>query len=279
MLQNLLGLRLFEAVGLLEGLFQFACQYADDGRVGKWEPEYLALSLEWSGDAEQLVAAFRNAGWIDGEGSAASLHDWFEHCPRYILQRQERKAKAAGDQRPPTGADGDEETPSAAYQGKGGETENNAGKGKKAIEGSEVDEVFTRLKALKGLQPCRRSKQRAEIVRLAIQEIGLPDILEALARFPLDKAKLWPDGFVPHFDWLFKIDFKTKQPTSTTIDNILDGKYSKKSKKETETERRRAELYAKIHATRSAIQAEQNEQDRLRLQSELTTLTDQYQHA
>lgn len=76
-----LQLPLFSAVGLLECLWHLTAREAPRGDVGRLSDEDLALALEWDGEAESLVAAFVECGWMDRSPRYRLLiHDWHEHA-------------------------------------------------------------------------------------------------------------------------------------------------------------------------------------------------------
>jgi hypothetical protein len=263
-LKRILKIKQFEAIGILEGLFQFACLYANDGRVGKWPAEDLADFLEWQQDPEELVEALRSAGWIDGQGDQATIHDWGDHCPRYITQRQaRRKENATEDQQAPLSADEDQ-------QHLPNRTQPNKPNHKKTFNKAQVDQLIDRLKTTKGLDPIRKSKGRVALIRQAIALIGLDDINAALDRFPLDRAKLptKPANFSPNCDWLFR-DYHTRKATGDRVDMILEGKYGKAKKRKDPT------LSEQIEALEIAVDAQQTENNRLWLSSVLKSKRDQ----
>ena len=66
MLQALLGIEKFQAVGILECLWHWASRYAIQGDVGKWPNKAIALGIGWNpDDADRLVDALVQAGWLD----------------------------------------------------------------------------------------------------------------------------------------------------------------------------------------------------------------------
>ena len=256
-LKRLLGLTQFETIGLLEGLFQWACLYANDGRVGKWPAADLADFLEWSRDADELLAAFRSAGWIDGEGAAATIHDWRDHCPRYITQRLDRLPAAAnGDQQAPLSAAGG--LPSQNPQNPQNPQE------KKTVE---LDQVWEKIKATQGLalngKPLRRCSTRDDQVAAMIADHGVEKITAALASFPLAESKLMfshcaPHPFAPTLKFL-----------ANHIDDIIDGLYSEKPRP-TAQEIRRRDIARQIKNAKREIASAQQENDRLYFESNLT---------
>ena len=257
-LKRRLEIRQFEAIGILEGLFQFACLYANDGRVGKWPAEDLADFLEWQRDPDELVEALRSAGWLDGQGEETTIHDWSDHCPRYITQRLgRRKDNANEDQRAPLGADEQE-------QHLPNQTQPNQPNQIKTVNDTQVGQLIDRLKSTKGLNPIRKSAGRVALVRQAIALIGFEEINAALDRFPLDPAKLptKPPNFSPNVNWLFNT-YRTGQANGDRVDMILEGKYGKERKRKEPT------LGEQIKALELAVEAQETENNRLWLSSVL----------
>jgi hypothetical protein len=98
-LKRLLGVPLYQAVGILETLWLLAIDCCDEGDVGKYSDEEIADYLEWGGSASELVRALADAGWIDPDQSGRYvIHDWLEHAPEFIRERvrkrRERKSKS-----------------------------------------------------------------------------------------------------------------------------------------------------------------------------------------
>lgn len=80
-----LGLRVYEAVGVLEMLWIVTQREAPRGDVGKLDNEELAIELDWPGDADELVEALVATGWLDVcPQHRLVVHGWAEHAPRYV---------------------------------------------------------------------------------------------------------------------------------------------------------------------------------------------------
>ncbi len=77
-----LNLRIYEAVGLLECLWQFTARYARPGDVGRWTDEDVAAFCGWPMDkAADIMAALADTGWLDrDEGARFLIHDWHDHA-------------------------------------------------------------------------------------------------------------------------------------------------------------------------------------------------------
>ncbi len=100
-LQVRLGVRRYQACGLLESLWHFTARYAPDGGVGKWPDEAIARALEWEGDPAALIGALVDSGWLDRiEGARLYVHDWHEHADDAVQRSLARAVRcfANGDQ-------------------------------------------------------------------------------------------------------------------------------------------------------------------------------------
>jgi len=96
----------YAAAGLVEGLVSFACHFAEDGGVGKYENSELAKWLGWQGAPDDLVDSLVKSGWLDSvEGDQRLvIHDWSDHMPDFIRKRlarasQKKDAKSQSDRR------------------------------------------------------------------------------------------------------------------------------------------------------------------------------------
>lgn len=93
-----LNLRQWEAVGILESLWMITAKNAPQGDIGKFSNDDIAIALDWSGDAEQLVSALVDCGWIDRDDDFRLLiHGWSEHCPTYIKGNNAKHGKMFAD--------------------------------------------------------------------------------------------------------------------------------------------------------------------------------------
>jgi hypothetical protein len=88
-----LGKPNYVVTGVLESLWQMACRSAPDGDIGKHTNKLIAAGMEWDGDADELINALTETGWIDKVDDERRLviHDWDEHCPEYIKKRKRSK--------------------------------------------------------------------------------------------------------------------------------------------------------------------------------------------
>jgi hypothetical protein len=88
----ILGLKRYEVVGILESLWHFAASYAKRGDIGRWSNDAIAAALEWSGDADALIAALVKARFVDEDEQCRLLvHDWQDHADQTVSRSEEVK--------------------------------------------------------------------------------------------------------------------------------------------------------------------------------------------
>jgi hypothetical protein len=81
------GLKLpqWQAVGLLESLWQVACGNAPQGDIGKLSNEDIAASIEWDECPDELIEQLTHCGWLEkSDEHRLIIHDWHDHAPNYI---------------------------------------------------------------------------------------------------------------------------------------------------------------------------------------------------
>lgn len=72
-------------IGLLEGLWLAVAKNCPRGDIGKFSNEEIAIMCDWENDADELVNALIECGWLDlCSVERLVVHDWDEHCPTYI---------------------------------------------------------------------------------------------------------------------------------------------------------------------------------------------------
>lgn len=84
MLSRKLRLPMWQAIGILEGVWLFAQHNARSGDLTQFGADGLAAWLEWDGDAQELVAALIETHWLDSVDGRLAVHDWDEHKPNWI---------------------------------------------------------------------------------------------------------------------------------------------------------------------------------------------------
>lgn len=86
------------AVGLMVTLWLWSLDNAPDGLLEGIPPRTLARILQWDGDADRLMEAMRNAGFLDDN----EIHDWQDYAGRLLDQRaaaKERMRKHRADRK------------------------------------------------------------------------------------------------------------------------------------------------------------------------------------
>lgn len=97
-LQKLLKLPSYAAAGLLEMLWMLASQYADDGDLSRFTPQEIADYCDYESDADSLVDALVTCKWLDRDADSLRIHDWIDHRPNYLLDRDRKRAERVAKQ-------------------------------------------------------------------------------------------------------------------------------------------------------------------------------------
>lgn len=124
------GLQKWQAVGLLECIWEFACEFSPQGDIGKWTDEQIAEAIGFREDPRKIVANLVESGWLDTDSKhRLVIHGWEEHCPRFIKQRLIYKGLTfiRADSRPfaQSGADSEHKPKQFQPNPTKGQTENN----------------------------------------------------------------------------------------------------------------------------------------------------------
>ncbi len=88
-----LGVPFPHALGICGLLWNFTCDHAPDGNVGKHGPEGIAIATHWDGDAEKLLAALVAVRLIDCENGNYVVHDWAQHQPQWVKNKMEKEGR------------------------------------------------------------------------------------------------------------------------------------------------------------------------------------------
>lgn len=100
-LKNRLQLPRYVVIGLLEGLWYLTATNAHTGDVGRFKNSEIAAWLEWPGDADQLIEAFCEAGFLEtSEKHRLIVHDWCEHAPDHLKSNLKRWGKTFAKDNP-----------------------------------------------------------------------------------------------------------------------------------------------------------------------------------
>ncbi len=180
-LRRALGdLPLYQVVGLLEALWQFAATDAPLGDIGKFSNEEIAMAIEWQGDADQLIEALVSTDWLDSsDRHRLVIHHWHEHVPNYLKQRIQRQVEKGGESfvteqnaaLKPANA-------SAVHSGAHRHTTANTGGQRLPTEPSQAESEPSPVKTSRD-KPARRTPQRRNVVR---SESSLPGVAVSAVR-------------------------------------------------------------------------------------------------
>lgn len=98
-LKRMLGRRDYEVVGILQGVWNLACEGADDGAVGRYSNDEIAAYLEWDGDADTLIDSLVACRWLDPcDKDRLVVHDWEDHKPNFIKKREYKRKERRHDE-------------------------------------------------------------------------------------------------------------------------------------------------------------------------------------
>jgi hypothetical protein len=88
---RVLGIKRYEAVGLLEMLWHLTAAERPHGDIGEISDEDIADALDWAGDASVLIAALIDCGWLDNHPKyRLAVHDWHLHADDTTKKRVQR---------------------------------------------------------------------------------------------------------------------------------------------------------------------------------------------
>jgi hypothetical protein len=91
-LKRMLKIPVYQAVGILEALWQFVSANAWEGNLGKIPDEDIIAALEYEGDGKCLIAALLACHFLDiDDNHRYRVHDWYDHAPEYVRKRIDRK--------------------------------------------------------------------------------------------------------------------------------------------------------------------------------------------
>jgi len=98
-LQRHLKLPLWQTIGLLESLWHCALTNAPDGDIGRLSNDDIAAAIEWEDDADNLVNALVQTGWLDTDDQFRLIvHDWSQHVPNFLKGAYEKHEKQFADE-------------------------------------------------------------------------------------------------------------------------------------------------------------------------------------
>lgn len=96
-LSRKLGISVPAAIGHLHMLWWWALDYAQDGNISDFEPDDIADAIDWQSDADDLLTALIDSGFVEKQDNLILIHDWFDYAGRLVDKREqnrERKRKS-----------------------------------------------------------------------------------------------------------------------------------------------------------------------------------------
>jgi hypothetical protein len=91
---KLLNLKLYMAIGILEGIWHLTAREAPQGDIGKLSNEDIALAIDYEGDVNQLVETLVECRWLDvSDEYRLVVHDWHEHAEDSVKKRLVRTGR------------------------------------------------------------------------------------------------------------------------------------------------------------------------------------------
>ncbi len=98
-LKRRLGLPEWQVVGLLESTWKLCRTSAKAGDIGQYSNEDIAAAIEYAGDADEMIAALVESGWLDEDPEYRLIvHDWSDHVPTYLKGNFAKHGKTFADQ-------------------------------------------------------------------------------------------------------------------------------------------------------------------------------------
>jgi len=79
-LADALGIMDCFALGIMEAFWHHVAAYYADGEITGMKPTVMARSIRYTGDAQELLEAIVEAGFVDRVDDRLIVHAWSEHC-------------------------------------------------------------------------------------------------------------------------------------------------------------------------------------------------------
>ncbi len=93
--------KLIIASGVVERLWGYAGLFAPTGEIHAHAMEKIARFIGWPKKAADLIDALRSSKLIDRVENRLVIHDWSEHCDRWVHRKLVRAQKSFADGRAP----------------------------------------------------------------------------------------------------------------------------------------------------------------------------------
>ena len=93
-LKRRLRLSRWQAMGLLESIWDCAYSNAREGDIGRLSNEDIAACIEWDDDADELIGALVETGWLDMDGDL--LRDGVQIMMQMLVELEASQQIVAG---------------------------------------------------------------------------------------------------------------------------------------------------------------------------------------
>ncbi|MFA5387931.1 MAG: hypothetical protein WC322_06140 [Candidatus Paceibacterota bacterium] len=91
--------------GMLSGLWRMAFHDAPDGDITRFKPRALARSVGWLGNADVLVHALTDCGFVDEIDGKLFIHDWSDWGGALFAERAKTAARVSRNRKVPANSD------------------------------------------------------------------------------------------------------------------------------------------------------------------------------
>jgi hypothetical protein len=147
------------ALGILEALWHVTADQTPQGDIGQMSDAEIAREIYYGGDAEKLIKALLNCGFLDSDPiSRIVVHDWKDHALQYVRKRLIRKNLPFK-----SGYPVDSQNIVNGYQNEDSSTGTGIGIGISSL-------VLSSLNAVRGKKPKKSPKQKKKIRPSAYSE-------------------------------------------------------------------------------------------------------------
>ena len=83
-MRRLLGINKAQVIGHLHLLWWWCLDNAPDGDLSAIDPADIAIAMDWNGDANTIIGALVNVGFIDNN---MHVHSWDEYAGKLLIRR------------------------------------------------------------------------------------------------------------------------------------------------------------------------------------------------
>lgn len=90
-LASILGVSRPEAIGIMTVLLDWAADATPQGNIGRWPNGTIAMACDWRGEADDLIEALVQSGWVDRcPKYRLVIHDLAQHAEQWWQRKMEK---------------------------------------------------------------------------------------------------------------------------------------------------------------------------------------------